>query len=185
MQGVCKGLHRPWSETRARKGMGAGGESASKGRFLPKLSSNNFFSALCASLRFLCLSERLYGFPKHPRRPSATLSRSTLHAPRFGRGSRATRLGPTLPPRCRRMRNQFPSPTRLGSRLQGIRWRFLGSGLPKRETSRVPAADPGPAPCLTHKSCRVPANYRPLERGFDSVIGTMRERPAGASTDYA
>jgi len=41
--------------------------------------ANNFFSALFASLRFHCLSERRYGFPKHPRGPSATL-------PRFGCG---------------------------------------------------------------------------------------------------
>jgi hypothetical protein len=45
---------------------------------------NNFFSALFPSLRFHCLSEGLHGLPNQSRRPSATLSRSTLHAPHFG-----------------------------------------------------------------------------------------------------
>ena len=52
-------------------------------------AANNLFSALSAparrsfsaggSLRFHCLSEGLYALPKQSRRPSATLSRSTLH----------------------------------------------------------------------------------------------------------
>jgi len=167
---MSRGMGRQWLETWPQREMGAGGESASKGWLLPKASS--------ASLSASPILDALEPAPLRVALPAPPL-------PRWLARIRAAGLGPALPPRCRRMRSQLPSLTRLGNRLQGILWCFLRSGFPKGETSRVLAAELDPAPRLRHNSCRLPANYGPLVCQLECIIVTIRTPPTRASTDYA